>query len=69
MHLRKIHHLTSDPDLAIKVRRNITQYPLHHVAYAPAMKFRKENTLFDFDLDIDIKVTQHRILPSTLYIM
>ena len=27
-----------DLDLAIKVRRNITQYPLHHVAYAPAMK-------------------------------
>ena len=32
---KKIHYLTFDLDLGVKVTRNITQYPLHHVIYAP----------------------------------
>ena len=31
----KIHYLTFDLDLGVKVTRNVTQYPLHHVIYAP----------------------------------
>ena len=30
---KKIHYLTFD--LGVKVTQNITQYPLHHVIYAP----------------------------------
>ena len=32
---KKIHYLTFDLDLGVKVIRNVTQYPLHHVIYAP----------------------------------
>ena len=32
---KKIHNLTFDLDLGVKVTRNVTQYPLHHVIYAP----------------------------------
>ena len=32
---KKIHYLTFDLDLGVKVTRNVTQYPLHHVIYAP----------------------------------
>ena len=28
-----MYHLT--PDLAVKVTRNVTQYPVHHMAYVP----------------------------------
>ena len=31
---KKIHYLTFDLDLGIKVNQNATQYPLHHVIYA-----------------------------------
>ena len=31
---KKIHNLTFDLDLRVKVTRNVTQYPLHHVIYA-----------------------------------
>ena len=31
---KKIHYLTFDLDLGVKVTRNITQYSLHHVIYA-----------------------------------
>ena len=31
---KKIHYLTFDLDLGVKVTRNVTQYPLHHVIYA-----------------------------------
>ena len=31
---KKIHHLTFDLDLKVKVTQNVTQYPLHHVIYA-----------------------------------
>ena len=31
---KKIHYLTFDIDLGVKVTRNVTQYPLHHVIYA-----------------------------------
>ena len=31
----KIHYLTFDLDLGVKVTPNVTQYPLHHVTYAP----------------------------------
>ena len=30
----KIHYLTFDLDLGVKVTRNVIQYPLHHVIYA-----------------------------------
>ena len=32
---KKLHYLTFDLDLGVKVIRNVTQYPLHHVIYAP----------------------------------
>ena len=32
---KKIHYLTFDLDLGVKVTRNVTQYLLHHVIYAP----------------------------------
>ena len=32
---KKIHYLIFDLDLGVKVTRNVTQYPLHHVIYAP----------------------------------
>ena len=32
---KKIHYLTFDLDLGVKVTRNVTQYPLHPVIYAP----------------------------------
>ena len=32
---KKIHYLTFDLDLGVNVARNVTQYPLHHVIYAP----------------------------------
>ena len=32
---KKIHYLTFDLDLGVKVTGNVTQYPLHHVIYAP----------------------------------
>ena len=32
---KKIHYLTFDLDLGVKVTRNFTQYPLHYVIYAP----------------------------------
>ena len=32
---KKIHYLTFDLDLGVKVTRNVTQYPLHHVTYSP----------------------------------
>ena len=31
---KKIHYLTFDLDLGVKVTHNVTQYPLHHVIYA-----------------------------------
>ena len=35
---KKIHYLTFDLDLGVKVTRNVAQYPLHHVTYS-ATKF------------------------------
>ena len=32
---KKIHFLTFDLDLGVKVTQNVTQFPLHHVIYAP----------------------------------
>ena len=31
---KKIHYLTFDLDLGVKVTQNVTQYPLHQVIYA-----------------------------------
>ena len=31
---KKIHYLTFDLDLGVKVTRNVAKYPLHHVIYA-----------------------------------
>ena len=62
-----------DLDLGVKVTRNVSQYPLHHVTYS-ATKFevatskglrgdaftRKFNTLYlTFDLDLGVKVKQN----------
>ena len=33
---KKIHYLTFDRDLGVKVTRNVAQYPLHYVTYAQA---------------------------------
>ena len=33
---KKIHYLTFDLEVGVKVTRNITQYPQHHVTYAQA---------------------------------
>ena len=30
---KKLHYLTFDLDLWVKVKQNVAQYPLHHVAY------------------------------------
>ena len=30
---KKVHYLTFDLDLGVKVTRNVVQYPLHHVTY------------------------------------
>ena len=38
MHLQKMHYLTFDLDLGVKVTQNVAQYPLHHETYA-ATKF------------------------------
>ena len=40
---KKIHYLTFDRNLGIKVTRNIVQYPLHQ-------NFKKTRSLFDFDI-------------------
>ena len=40
---KKIHFLTCDIDLGVKVIQNVTQYPLHHVIYAPT-KFKVATT-------------------------
>ena len=32
---KKIHFLTFDIDLGVKVKRNVAQYPLHHLTYLP----------------------------------
>ena len=32
---KKIHYLTLNLDLCVKITRNVTQYPLHYVTYAP----------------------------------
>ena len=34
-----MHYLTFDLDPGVKVTQNVTQYPLHHVIYAP-IKFQ-----------------------------
>ena len=33
---KKIHYLTFDIDLGVKVTRNVAQYPLHYVTYSAA---------------------------------
>ena len=40
---KKIHYLTFDLDLEVKVTRNVTQYPLHHAIYA-STKFEVATT-------------------------
>ena len=34
---KKIHYLTIDLDLGVKVTQNVAQYPLHHVSYSATM--------------------------------
>ena len=56
---KKIHNLTFDLDLGVKVTRNVTQYPLHVVIYA-STKFEvaTSNGLGE-DTIIGVKVTQN----------
>ena len=70
MHLQEKHYLTFD--FGVKVARNIIQYPLHHVTYAPAkhelptsnrlggdaLNVKKEHDL-RFDLGLGFKVTRN----------
>ena len=34
---KKVHYLTFDLDLVVKVTRNVAQYPLYHVTYSATM--------------------------------
>ena len=74
---KKIHYLTFDLDLGVKVTQNVAQFPLHHVTYAsakfdvlhPMVKEKmhlQENTLFDLNLGGS---RSQEMLPSAIYIM
>ena len=70
MHLQEKHYLTFD--FGVKLARNIAQYPLHNVTYAPvkrelapsnslggdALNVKKEHGL-TFDLGLGFKVTRN----------
>ena len=74
-----IQYLTFDLDLGVKVTRNVTQYPLHHVTYqAKSLKLlrltvKKEIHLPEkniiWPLTLTLGSRSHEMLPSTLYIM
>ena len=46
--LQKIHNLSFDLDLGVKVTRNVTQYPLHHMIYV-STKFEVATSLLGVD--------------------
>ena len=78
---KKIHFLTFDPnlDLRVKVTKNVTQYPRHYVTYAQAkFEVATSKSLWGdaftgkyiiWPLTLTLGSRSHKILPSTLYIM
>ena len=51
MHLQEFFFLTFDLDLGVKVTRNVTQYPLGHVIYAPTkFEVATSNGLVEYKL-------------------
>ena len=77
MHLQE--NTLFDPDLGVKVTRNVAQCPLHHVTYAPtefvvATSKALEGEAFTrkfniLPLTLTLGSRSHEILPSVLYIM
>ena len=75
----KIHYLTFDVDLGVKVTWNVTQYPWHHVTYAQAKfevasskslwgdAFNRKYIIWPLTLTLGSR--SHKMSPSTLYIM
>ena len=76
---KKIHYLTFDLDLGVKVTRNVAQYPWHHVISAQAKfeaaasknlwgdAFTKKYIIWPLTLTLGSR--SHKMSPSTLYIM
>ena len=76
---KKIHYLTIDLDLGVKVTQNIAQYPLHHVTYTRAKfevatskslwgdAFTRKYIIRPLTLTLGSR--SHEMSPSTLYIM
>ena len=61
---KKIHYSTFDLDLGVKVTRNVTQYPLHHVIYAPT-KFQVATSNSFGEDTITRNVTDGRTVRQT----
>ena len=68
---KKIHYVTFDLDIGVKVTQNVAQNSLHHVTYA-AIKFEvatsnglgwnaftRKFIIWSFDLELGVKVTQN----------
>ena len=76
---KKIHYLTFDLDLGVKVTQNVTQYPQHHVTYAQAkFEVATSKSLWGdaftgkdiiWPLTLTLGSRSHEMSPSTLYIM
>ena len=70
---KKIQYLSCDLDIGVKVTRDVAQYLLHHVTYAPtnfevAMSIKVEeemhlqqNTVFDLDSKVTQNIAQYSI--------
>ena len=56
----KIHYLTFDLDLRAKFNDNVSQYPLHHVTFAP-VKF-EVNTFNGYGGDAFTRIMQRKTL-------
>ena len=76
---KKIHNLTFDLDLGVKVIQNVAQYPLHHVTYS-ATKFEVTTSngsggdtftrkYITWPLTLMLGSRSHKMLPSTIYTM
>ena len=71
---KKTHYLTFDLDIEVNVTRNMVQFPLHHVTYAPTniktcfvqqLKMRciyKKMHVLTFDLGSRSHVAQYALL-------
>ena len=76
---KKIHYLTFDLDLGVKVSQNVAEYPWHHVTYAQA-KFEVATSkslwvdaftrkYIIWPLTFTLGSRSHEMSPSTLYIL